>query len=245
MRKPFLTIALISTAAVRADVMNLNELVPTHLEDASPVEEHQTIYQFSGQFDKSSPDEITWRPDIRYGLTKKIQLEAAGDITSGGNELRNGETRASVLYQINESDNAVPVISISPWAALPTGKKTAGFDPGIKVILSSTLRGTAEKPDTQVHLNYQIRHNSVRKSGEKADEVLYAGGFSRRLKEKLSLVADIIFQDDEGKDERKDFIEAGLHQELSKGFYIGYGLGKGIGPSSPDWSGILSLEVEI
>jgi hypothetical protein len=104
-------IALLITSVVRADVMNLNEFVPTHLEDATPVDVGATIYQLTGEFEKASPDTFTWRPDIRYGLNKKIQLEAQGDLMSGGRESRGGEAKAAVQYKLNESDNAFPVIA--------------------------------------------------------------------------------------------------------------------------------------
>ncbi len=217
--------------------MNLNEFVPTHLEDASGVKQHQTIYQLSGKFDKSNPDEYTWRPDIRYGVTEKFQIEVMGDMISGGSEVRGGEARASALYQAFESEYAT--FAINPFASFPKGKSSDGIDPAIKIILSSN------NPDTQIHLNYQIRHNAGRQSGERADEIVYAAGFSRRFHDKLSWIADIIFQDDEEKDSRNDYVETGLHQEFSQGMYLGYGFGKGINSSSPDWSGILSLEVEI
>ncbi len=151
--------------------MNLNEFVPTHLEDASGVDKHQTIYQLSGNFEKSMPDEFTWRPDIRYGVTKKFQVEVMGDMISGASEVRGGESRASALYQVIESD--IANFAINPFVSFPTGKSSDGIDPAIKIILSSN------NPDTQIHLNYQIRHNASRRSGERADEILYAAGFSK------------------------------------------------------------------
>ncbi len=230
-----------------ADVMNLNELVPTHLEDASGVDKHATIIQLTSQFEEEHPDPDDWvyRPDIRYGVTDRIQLETMLDLMSGGDENQSGEIRAGVLYQVNKPENAFPVIALNPVAHLPTGKESRGTDLGMKLILTSTISGSSDHPDTQLHLNYEILHNSSRRPGEREDEGIYALGFSRRLMEKLALIVDFIHQDDIFKDRQETYIETGLHQQLSKQFYLGYGFGKGVGPTTPDWTGILSLEMEI
>ena len=241
----FLVLSFTISASVSADSMNLNELAPTHLEDASPVEEHSLVFQMSGRFEKALPDELTWRPDVRYGATKKLQLEAQADILSGGDETRNDETKFIAQYQVNDSDSAVPVFTVTPFLSFPTGKFTRGIDPGAKLILTSTLSGTQKKPDTQIHLNYQLRHNSSRRPRERADEGLYALGMSQRVKEKTTVVADIIHQDDEEKDSYKDFVEAGLHQEALKGLYVSFGAGKGIGPNSADWMAAFGMEWEL
>lgn len=227
------------TFASHADVMNLNEFVPTHLEDATPVDVGKTIFQLSGKFEKENPDEITFREDIRYGLSQHLQLEAMVDQISGGPEIRSGESKFSFLYMPYESKSALPALGINPFVAFPTGKKSEGTDPGAKLILTSTFG------ETQLHLNYQLRHNAGRKSGERADEILYAFGMSRKLIEKLALIVDVIHQDDNEKSTFKNYVETGLHQETLKGIYLSYGIGKGYGPDSPDWMGNLSLEIEI
>ncbi|MES2526743.1 MAG: hypothetical protein V4598_06635 [Bdellovibrionota bacterium] len=230
-----------------ADVMNLNENVPTHLEDASPVEEHATIFQLSTQFEEENPDpdDFVFRPDIRYGLTKKIQVEALADFMTGGDENQSGEIRTGVLYQFNDSENAVPIVSLNPVVHLPTGKESRGNDLGIKLILTSTLAGSSDRAVSQLHLNYELLHNSARRPGERKDEGIYAFGISQRIKEKLALIVDFIHQDDIFKDRQETYIESGLHQEIGKKFYLSYALGKGVGPSTPDWTGILSMELEL
>ncbi len=220
--------------------MNLNEFVPTHLEDATPVDVHSTIYQVSGKFEKSNPDEITIREDIRYGVNKHLQLEAMVDNLSGGKEVRSGESKFSILYMPYEVENSLPVLGLNPFVAFPTGKISEGIDPGAKIILTSKVTS-----ETQLHLNYQLRHNAGRRAQERAEETLYAFGVTRRLRDNLAIIADIIYQDDNTKSSFKNYVEAGLHQETYKGIYLSYGFGKGFGPNGPDWMGNLSLEVEI
>lgn len=245
MRRIFPFMFLVLTASVSADVMNLNEFVPTHLEDASPIDEKSTIFQMSAQFENEDPDDISFRPDIRYGLTKKIQLEVMADLISGGKEEQSGETKAALLYQVNDSHNAFPVFSVNPIAQFPTGKESRGIDPGCKFILTSTLTGTQEKPETQIHLNFESIHNSARRRGERASENLYALGFSRRIRENMALVIDFYHEADTPKDRDEDFFEAGIHLQAGKRLYLSLGGGFDVGPQDPAWNSILSAEYEI
>ncbi len=242
MLNSFLVLILIFSSVLHADVMNLNELVPTHLEDASPVKKKETILQLSTQFEKENPDDLVFRPDIRYGITDMIQFETLVDLMSGGDENQSGEVRTGILYQLNKSDNSFPVISLNPVIHFPTGKESRGIDPGMKILLTSTLAGSGDSPETQLHLNYEFLPNSARRPREREDETIYAFGISRRLKEKLALVVDFIHQDDIFKDRQETFIETGLHQQIGEKLFLGYGMGKGAGPSTPDWMGVVSLE---
>ncbi|MFL5783654.1 MAG: hypothetical protein ACJ76H_03520 [Bacteriovoracaceae bacterium] len=238
-------VALAISSWARADVMNLNEFVPTHLEDATPVQEKVVNTQLGGAFEKDHQDQLTYRPDIRYGYDKRTQLEFQSTMKSGGDELRSGQTTAAAQYDVNESDNAFPVIAINPFVSFPTGKHSEGLDYGGKLILTSTLKGTTSRPETQIHVNYQLRHNASRRSGERAEEATYGLGLSRRLMDNLALVVDFMHFDEALTGQGKDYAEAGLHQQVHKGVYLSYGFGKGTSPGSPEWTGIFSFEVEI
>lgn len=228
-----------------ADVMNLNEFVPTHLEDATPVDEHATIFQLSAHFEREDQDDVTWRPDIRYGLTKKIQLEVMADLITGGEENQSGETKAGIMYQLNESDSAFPVFSLNPIAQFPTGKDAEGIDLGMKLILSSTLSGTKEKPDSQLHLNLEHLHNAQRKAGERPAEHILSFGCSQRIREKIALVLDYYHEADTPDDRDEDFVEAGIHLQAGQRLYLSLGAGVDVGPGVPHWNTVSAIEYEI
>lgn len=245
MKRWLLVGTLLCSHVAFSDVMNLNEFVPTHLEDASPVDEHSTIFQLSGQFEQEEKDDVTWRPDVRYGLTKKIQLEVMADLISGGDENQSGDTRLGILWQVNESANAVPVLSLNPIATFPTGKDSAGTDLGMKFLLTSTVSGTQKKPDTQIHLNYEYLNNALRKPGERPAEKIFAFGISRRLWENMALIIDYYHEEDTPDDRDENFVESGIHMQTGKRFYFSLGTGVDIGPSVPHWNVISAVEYEI
>lgn len=237
--------ALLFSAVASADVMNLNEFVPTHLEDAPPIKEHSTIFQLSSQFEKEDQDDVTWRPDIRYGLTKKIQLELMTDIITGGEENQSGETKTAVMYMLNESDNAFPVISLNPIAQFPTGKHSRGTDLGMKLLITSTLSGSQEKPESQLHLNYEYLNNAQRRSGERGAEFTFAFGYSRRIRESMALVIDFYHEADTPRDRDEDFLEAGIHLQAGQRLYLSLAAGVDVGPETPHWNSIFAIEYEI
>lgn len=243
--KIFLLISLIFPALIRADVMNLNEFVPTHLEDATPVEEHALIFQLSSQFEREDKDDVTWRPDVRYGLTKRIQLEVMADLISGGKENQSGETKTGVMFQLNECENAFPVFTINPIAHFPSGKEARGIDLGAKLLLTSTLSGTKDKPESQIHLNFEYLDNAQRRPGERTAENIFAIGFSRRIRENMALVVDYYHEADTPDERDEDFVETGIHWEAGQRLYLSVGAGVDVGPGTPHWNAITAIEYEI
>jgi len=92
------TVTTLLTLHASADVMNLNELMPVRLEDASPTNEKKTQIQFSGHFEEENNDDVLeYRPDLRYGVNRKIQLESIATFYSGGDERGSGNIQFGCL----------------------------------------------------------------------------------------------------------------------------------------------------
>lgn len=231
---------LVSEIAL-GDVMNLNNFIPTQLEDASPIDESTWDIQFSTAKLDKKVDEVIHRPNIRYGASKNLQLEAQGTIESGGDEIQSGESEINFLYRFNRSSNLVPEVSLSPMFIFPTGKKMEGLDYGARLNLSSTLRGSSEHPLTQIHFNYLLMHNNSPRDDEVPDRSAFLLGLSHRLLEETALVFDAVLSEDrEGVESY--LLEGGIHQHLGKKFYLGLSAGAGIGAS--DTKRILTLALE-
>jgi hypothetical protein len=245
MRKHLLGLTFILSGRVSADVMNLNEFTPTHIEDASTVEPNKLFLQLAGRIEKIETDEITYRPILRYGATDRLQIEAGVEANTGGDEVRSGESVTAIQYELNNPKDPAPMFGISPFIAWPTGKFSEGIDPGAKFLMTSTLKGKHDNPEAEIHANVQIRHNSSRQAGERSDEISYGIGYSRRLKDKLALVLDVIHLDDEEKNSSRQYAEAGFHQELTKYIYLSYGFSKDFSADPTDWAGLLGLEIEL
>jgi hypothetical protein len=229
-----------------ADMMNLNEYMPTRLQDATPIPGQSMDLQFTTNFNKDrSQDQMIFRPDIRYGVSDKLQLETQSTLLSGNDEKDHGETQLGALYQFNESDNLMPVFAWNPMIIFPTGKGNRGLDFSNTFVLTSTLNGTAKDPLTQIHLNVNWRRNNTHGSDERKDAGLYIFGISQLLTKNAALIADVLHEEDSKKGEEANSFELGLHLGIGNEYYMSIGGGVGFGGQSPPWNALVALEKQI
>lgn len=226
--------------------MNLNEYMPTRLQDATPIDEKSMDLQMSADFNKmGSQDNIIFRPNIRYGMTKKLQLEVDATLLSGSDEKDHGETQLGGLYQFNESDNFIPVIAWNPMVIFPTGKSSEGLDFSHQIVLTSTLSGTSQKPKTQIHLNGSWSRNNNARRDERKDAGLFIFGISQLLHERAALIVDVLHEEESEKKSESNSLEAGVHLGLGNEYYLSLGAGLGFGGKSHKWNGLLAFEKQI
>jgi hypothetical protein len=231
--------------AAFSDVMNLNEFMPTRLEDSTPVNAHSFDVQVSSQFEEKSKDEITYRGNFRYGATDRIQLEAMTNMISGGGEEGSGETQLGGLFLVNKEDRYVPQIGVSPMIVLPTGKESRELDSHLRFNISSTLVGSANTPTTQIHFNFDWNHHTHDQKDQRRDAHFFAFGLSHRFSDSGALIIDLYRELEDEKDVETNMAEAGIHYEIGSNYYLGLGGGLGFGDESAHWHGLLSLEKEI
>lgn len=232
---------LLSSEVILADVMNLNNFMPTQLEDAAPIDAHSMDVQYSVALEKMGKDIVLHRPNVRYGMNQHLQLEAQATVDSGGSEFHSGESEFNLLYRVNQSSSMLPEVSLSPLAIFPSGKGMSGVDYGVRINFSSLLMGTSKRPLTQLHFNFQIVHNNEARQYEVLDRYLYALGASHRLADETALVLDVMSNEDpQGK--KSYLVELGWHQGLGKEFYLGVSASAGLGASEIKQMGIIALE---
>lgn len=220
--------------------MNLNEYMPTRLEDASPIDAKTYDMQFSYETERSSEnEENTIRPNLRYGLTRDLQLDALATLNSGGEERGSGEVQVGGLYRLNHSRTFFPEIAINPMIVLPTGKYRKQVEYCTKLNFTSTLQGSTNIPLLQMHFNLGWATQG------RQDDMLYVFGVSKHVFKNTAWVIDILHDEDKEKDSETNMIETGLHLSLGKEYYLGLGGGKGLDRRSPSWTGLLALERQI
>lgn len=229
----------------QADIMNLNEFMPTRLEDASPTDLHKMEFQLSSQFEEKDQDEINYRTNFRYGMTDRIQLEGMMNSLSGGKETNSGDVQLGGQYLINKNAKYIPEVAISPNIILPTGKGSEGIDSHLRFNITSTLIGSSNTPMTQVHLNIDWGNNESRLSDERRNRLLYIVGLSHRYSDSSSVIVDIFREEETEDHEETNMFEVGTELDLGSHYYAGLGVGAGIGDESASWHGIFSLEKQI
>lgn len=228
-------ILLFISTSVFADVMNLNEFMPTRLEDSKVIQGKTMEFQGSSDFVNEETDQIIYRENFRLGMSDKLQLEGFSNQVSGGDEKGSGEIHFGGQYDL------VPQLGISPMIVLPTGKSTDGFDSEVRFNYSGTLLGSPTAPLLQYHVNYDWNHNNQRNSGERIDHNLYIVGMSYRYNDSGSLIIDVLREETQEKGEEINEFELGTQHEIGNHYLIGIGGGIGFGDESPHWSGIVSI----
>jgi len=202
-----LVLILISLPAL-ADVMNLNEFMPTRMEDSFNVKEKNVEFQVSSDFVNEDTDQIIFRENIRYGATQKLQLDLIGNQLSGGDETDSGEIEIGGQYML------IDELSVSPMVILPTGKGAKGIDSHLRFNNSFTLMGSTNTPMLQMHFNLDWGHNSQSQEGERTDHNLYLAGFSYKFNDSGSLLVDILREEQQNKGEETNVVELGTQYEL-------------------------------
>jgi hypothetical protein len=221
--------------AAYADVMNLNEFMPTRLEDSKVIKEKTMEVQLSSDFQKMDQDETIFRENVRYGVSEKLQMEMLSNHISGGGEEGSGEILLGGQYDI------IDQVGISPMIVFPTGKKEEGIDTHLKINQSSTILGSTNTPMLQFHVNVDWAHNNRRNSGERPDHYFYAAGFSYLFSDSGSVILDIHREEDQQKDMEINMLEFGTQYDIGYHYLVGLGTGVGIGDESPEWSGIFTI----
>lgn len=219
----FLVFVFTVTQSALADMMNLNMGMPTRLEDATPVERYDFDAQFSMARDGES-SETLFIPNLRYGLTDTLQLEAVGHQLSGGDENGSGEVELDLLWVITPIE-APTAVALNPIVMLPTGKQSNILATGLKIDVSQTILGTVQDPHLQLHGNIS-----------RSSEWTYAVGASHLALEQTALVLDY-YGDDEAH-----WMEFGVHQGLGKEFYLGAGVNRILDTGARATGYMLALE---
>lgn len=224
--------------------MNLNELMPTHLEDASPIDEKALDFQYSYTGERKHDDHANLhRPNVRYGLTKQIQLEAQGNFRSERRNEDEGNAGLALLYEFNKSDGYFPEFALNPMISLPTDGRTRA-EPSIKLLLTSTLIGTSDTPVLQLHANINQQHKAYKNEGERRDSFSLLTGTSIRQSEKLAWVVDYWWNNEETVSVA-EILEAGVHYSLGREYYFSLGFGRGLSARPVQMLTIFSLEKQI
>lgn len=213
-------------ANTRADVMNLNEHMPTRLEDASVVDTGEIQIQASTSY-QDKEKRFHYRPDLRWGMMKRVQTELMLDQFSGprDKEKTSGQTAANIQWNFNDQDNIIPSMAITSEFKFPTGKNTDGIDPSLRLNLTNTIAGTLSDPEVQAHVNYRWSHNSVRQKNESKVGNLLVAGLSQRLSTNSALIADFAHEKDTLDGKTSNEVEVGWLREAARKFQIGVSAG--------------------
>jgi hypothetical protein len=228
--------ALVATCSslLAADHLNLEEGLPTHLEDAYPIayrgREIQTHLSYEHLDD--GKDRVTLQPQFEFGFAPNAQGKIAAPFYLGDADKKDsGNIGLEAFYNFNTEGIYVPAFALSARADLPTGREAAGIDTTLKAIATKSVSRTGLD---RVHLNAAWKRNAGRGTMEREHMYQLIAGYSRRLGADTVIVADYVREQEEEKGKTFDIIELGVRRQLTPLTVLSTGAGVGISKDSPD-----------
>lgn len=231
-----------SCSIFAADHLNLEEGLPTELEDAYPIafrgREIQTHFAYEHMEDGS--DRVTLQPQIEFGFAPNAQAKIVVPFYVGDADKKNsGNIGLEAFYNFNTEGIWLPALAISARADLPSGREAAGID--------TTLKGIATKSITRtgldrVHVNAAWKRNAGRGPMEREHMYHLVAGYSRRLGPDTVILADYVREQDEEEGKTIDLVELGVRRQLTPLTVLSAGAGAGLSSESPDVRFVLGFQ---
>lgn len=230
-----LAAASLALPAFAADHTNLEEGLPTQIEDAYPLgyrgREAQALLRYERT--EEGGDRLVLDPRLELGIARNAQLKFSLPVFLGSADRSNsGDLGIEGFYNFNQESLWLPALAASLRADLPTGKDSAGVDTTWKLLATKTLGKSALFH--QLHLNVGYRHNAEREPGERREHYSAALGYSVRLGPDTLLVADVLREQEKKEGKAWNMLELGVRRQLTPLTVVGMGLGAGISEDAPE-----------
>lgn len=237
------SLGLYAIPAHAADHSNLEEGLPTEVEDAYPIEYRGREVQGQFRYERTNDgkDRFVLDPRLEFGIARNTQVSISAPFYLGnGDKTGSGNVRLTGLYNFNQESLSTPAFAISGRAEFPTGRDSEGVDTELKLILTKTL-GKGSALD-RIHLNASWLHNARSLSDERSDLYRVILGYSRRLGPDTILVADFVRQQEMKKGDNSNVLELGIRRQLNPLTTLSVGAGAGIAEQSPDFRFTLGFQ---
>lgn len=238
-------LALPTIAHAQTDHRNLEENLPTVVEDAIPTAYLNREFQLATYYDhgtgKDSKDLFVVDPRLEYGFARNWQALINAPFRLGSaSKTGSGDLGLEAFYNFNQESLTVPAFAVSGRAILPTGTDRRGVDGQIRFLVTRTLL-PARNLD-RIHLNLTYRANAQPSAEERRGQFAGAFGYSRRLGPNYLLVTDYVYEQERERGVAAHLVEAGVRFQYSPLTIFTFGLGAGLNKDAPDVRVTLGLQ---
>lgn len=227
----------VSAESYGADPANLEEGIPTQLEDAVPLpyQERQIQGRLSYEKTDEEQDRTIIEPFLGYGFAPNWQGKVSVPVLVGdADRTGSGDVRISVMYGFMAETDDVPAFAISGEVQLPTGKRSEGVDTVLKILASKKLLRT--EAAHRFHFNLAWEHNVRPVGDEERDDMLRgAVGVDMEMGPDSVFVVDLVRTQGREKDSESNELEAGLRHRLAPELVFAAGAAVGFAAESPEF----------
>jgi len=228
--------------AAAADHSNLEEGLPTQVEDAYPIALGGREIQALFRFDKTKKGENLFHivPRLEYGFAANWQGKLEVPILAGNADRRgSGDIRLELLYNFNTEGLIVPAFALTGGLDFPSGIKSRGVDPRLKFIVTKSITQTGLD---RLHFNFAWRHNFRNRGDERQNLFTTILGYSRRLDADTTFVADFVRELEIEKKQESNVFEFGVRRQLDPLTTVSAAAGPGVGDESPKYRIVLGVQ---
>lgn len=217
-----------------ADHTNLEEGLPTQVEDAYPTAYRNREFQLQGRYERTAEgkNQFVIDPRLEYGFARNWQARINVPFRLGsGDRTGSGDIGLEVFYNFNTESLSLPAFAISAHADLPTGKDSRGVDTAFKFIATKTL-GAGSRLQ-RLHLNLIYRNNARAQATERSNRYGVVLGYSQRLNADTVGILDLVREQELQRGMTSNILEIGLRRQVTPLRALSLGAGVGLGSDSP------------
>lgn len=230
--------------AQAADHYNLEEGLPTKLEDSLPTAYLNREFQgrFSWEHTRDGEEIFVLEPRLEYGILRNAQvdLEVPFWLGNGVEEEGLGDVVLAALYNLHQETLWLPAPSLAAQVIFPTNDDSDGVDTVLKLILSKTIgKGYTWQ---RMHVNVSWKFNNDAHEDERENSFVGLIGYDRQIGPDTIFILD--FAREQEKEENKDsnMLEAGIRYQLTPLVVLTAGAAAGIGEDSPDFRTVVGVQ---
>ncbi len=228
-------LALMPVVALAADHTNLEENIPTQIEDAYPLpylnREFQSFFRYEQT--REGEDQFRLEPRVEYGFARNWQARISAPFFVG-NADRTGSRNliAEAMYNFNQESLLLPAVAVSGRLDVPTGVNSSGLDTHLRFLATKTIGRTSLLQ--RVHVNVSWIRNSDPLNDERRDRYVAVAGYSALVARATIFVADYVREQQRRKGYDSNIIELGIRQIINPLTVLSLGVGAGIAEDSPE-----------
>jgi hypothetical protein len=235
-------LVLLAASTRAADHHNLEEGLPTEIEDAYPVgfrgREVQAAFRYERTDDNE--DRFVIDPRVEVGFAPNWQAKVSVPFFLGSaDRTDSGNVGLEAFYNFNVEGLVLPAFALSGRTDFPTGKDSAGLDTTLKAIMTKSISKTGLD---RIHLNLAWKHNAGSRHGQRDDLYRLVVGYSRRLDADTTVMVDFIREQEVEDDHEANLFELGVRRQITPRILVGLGVGAGVGDESPKFRTTLALQ---
>lgn len=216
--------------------LDLEENFPLRMEDAeAATRANQFSFLGLARYDhgQGDTDQFALTPQVLYSLDRNLELSLFAPFLLGNADDRNsGDLIASAQYTINRGSGWTPSLGVRGSIIFPTGEDSEGYD-GIVKVMASYNFGSDERHG--VHLNGSFLLNDDDESDERSVGWLALAGYSFRLNNQITLLADVWRERTKREHEEINLAEGGVIYKLNEQLAVAAGAGGGWDDESPEF----------